>query len=206
MSEPVSAGNAHRSFGGLVIGRAPMCKNAKSTAFVVQPLKPRKTRRMKNSLCSYKSSLLCVFQAHSFCFTSGGLATVLHYLTIPPRWKVSTLDKTRVIVWIQDGVVEAYVAQRLRVHHLIIVRPHRRFLVTNSVEERGWSDWPESRFQEKTVSSRKRSYCSGMLSQPAYKGSFGWQLTPLSAAKQYETDFTISASNNVAHMFDHDCQ
>ena len=98
-----------------------------------------------------------MFCAHLFFFISAAFATVRHYLTIPPRRKLSTFDQTRVIAWIQDGVAKTEVARRLHVHLSIIVRLHHRFLDTNSVKEMAQSGGPrkatsrENRFTERQV-------------------------------------------------------
>ena len=70
-----------------------------------------------------------------FCFISADVATISPFLSIPPRRKLSTFNKTWAIAWMEDGIAKAEVAQRLGVHHSVIVRLHQRFRVTNSVEE-----------------------------------------------------------------------
>ncbi|KAK7090777.1 hypothetical protein V1264_010533 [Littorina saxatilis] len=55
---------------------------------------------------------------------------------MPPRRKLSDLDRGRAIRWLQDGVAARQVAQRLAVALSVIVRLKQRFHATGRVQER----------------------------------------------------------------------
>ncbi|KAK7115873.1 hypothetical protein V1264_001663 [Littorina saxatilis] len=55
---------------------------------------------------------------------------------MPPRRKLSDLDRGRAIGWLQDGVAARQVAQRLAVAPSVIIRLKQRFHATEIVQER----------------------------------------------------------------------
>ncbi|KAK7107340.1 hypothetical protein V1264_015283 [Littorina saxatilis] len=55
---------------------------------------------------------------------------------MPPRRKLSDLDRGRAIGWLQDGVAARQVAQRLAVAPSVIIRLKQRFHATGRVQER----------------------------------------------------------------------
>ncbi|KAK7091420.1 hypothetical protein V1264_009103 [Littorina saxatilis] len=55
---------------------------------------------------------------------------------MPPRRKLSDLDRGREIGWLQDGVAAMQVAQRLAVAPSVIIRLKQRFHATGRVQER----------------------------------------------------------------------
>ncbi|KAK7096067.1 hypothetical protein V1264_005413 [Littorina saxatilis] len=55
---------------------------------------------------------------------------------MPPRRKLSDLDRGRAIGWLQDGVAARQVAQRLAVAPSVIIRLTQRFHATGRVQER----------------------------------------------------------------------
>ncbi|KAK7100656.1 hypothetical protein V1264_023572 [Littorina saxatilis] len=61
---------------------------------------------------------------------------------MPPRRKLSDLDRGRAIGWIQDGVAARKVAQRLAVALSVIIRLKQRFQATGRVQERQRSGRP----------------------------------------------------------------
>ncbi|KAK7103622.1 hypothetical protein V1264_018488 [Littorina saxatilis] len=61
---------------------------------------------------------------------------------MPPRRKLSDLDRGRAIGWLQDGVVARQVAQRLAVAPSVIIRLKQRFQATGRVQERQRSGRP----------------------------------------------------------------
>ncbi|KAK7105775.1 hypothetical protein V1264_017110 [Littorina saxatilis] len=60
---------------------------------------------------------------------------------MPPRRKLSDLDRRRAIGWLQDGVAARQVAQRLAVAPSVIIRLKQRFQATGRVQERQRSQW-----------------------------------------------------------------
>ena len=129
-------GSVHEGLGDLVTARDKKCKVAVTVPVLQQACWRHKMWKMKNSFFPCKSSLSSEFYAPSLGFISAGLVTGSNLLTMSPRRKLSTFDKTRVIAWIQDGIAKAEVARRLGVHHSVIVRLTQRFRETNSIEER----------------------------------------------------------------------
>ncbi|KAK7108046.1 hypothetical protein V1264_015848 [Littorina saxatilis] len=61
---------------------------------------------------------------------------------MPPRRKLSDLDRGRAIGWLQDGVAARQVAQRLAVAPSVIIRLKQRFHATGRVQERHRSGRP----------------------------------------------------------------
>ncbi|KAK7097174.1 hypothetical protein V1264_004189 [Littorina saxatilis] len=61
---------------------------------------------------------------------------------MPPRKKLSDLDRGRAIGWLQDGVAARQVAQRLAVAPSVIIRLKQRFHATGRVQERQRSGRP----------------------------------------------------------------
>ncbi|KAK7097906.1 hypothetical protein V1264_004812 [Littorina saxatilis] len=61
---------------------------------------------------------------------------------MPPRRKLSDLDRGRAIGWLQDGVAARQVAQRLAVAPSVIIRLKQRFHATGRVQERQRSGRP----------------------------------------------------------------
>ncbi|KAK7115567.1 hypothetical protein V1264_001407 [Littorina saxatilis] len=61
---------------------------------------------------------------------------------MPPRRKLSDLDRGRAIGWLQDGVAARQVAQRLAVALSVIIRLKQRFHATGRVQERQRSGRP----------------------------------------------------------------
>ncbi|KAK7112332.1 hypothetical protein V1264_011803 [Littorina saxatilis] len=61
---------------------------------------------------------------------------------MPPRRKLSDLDRGRAIGWLQDGVAARQVAQRLAVAPSVIIRLKQRFHATGRVQERQGSGRP----------------------------------------------------------------
>ncbi|KAK7090668.1 hypothetical protein V1264_010430 [Littorina saxatilis] len=68
---------------------------------------------------------------------------------MPPRRKLSDLDRGRAIGWLQDGVAARQVAQRLAVAPSVIIRLKQRFHATGRVQERQRSGRPRSRHHTK---------------------------------------------------------
>ncbi|KAK7098606.1 hypothetical protein V1264_002863 [Littorina saxatilis] len=61
---------------------------------------------------------------------------------MPPRRKLSDLDRGRAIGWLQDGVAARQVAQRLAVAPSVIIRLKQRVQATGRVQERQRSGRP----------------------------------------------------------------
>ncbi|KAK7096213.1 hypothetical protein V1264_005533 [Littorina saxatilis] len=61
---------------------------------------------------------------------------------MPPRTKLTTLDRGRALGWLQDGVSGSEVSRRLGVSHSVIQRLHQRFQTTGSAVERPRSGRP----------------------------------------------------------------
>ena len=55
---------------------------------------------------------------------------------MPPRQRLSIVDRGRALAWIQTGTSIREVARRLSVHHSVIQRLYQRFHATGSVQER----------------------------------------------------------------------
>ncbi|KAK7099526.1 hypothetical protein V1264_003654 [Littorina saxatilis] len=66
---------------------------------------------------------------------------------MPPRRKLSDLDRGRAIGWLQDGVAARQVAQRLAVAPSVIIRLKQRFQATGRVQERQRSGRPRATTQ-----------------------------------------------------------
>lgn len=62
---------------------------------------------------------------------------------MPPRRKLSEMDRGRAIAWLQEGVVVREVAQRLGVSHSVIIRLRQRLQNTGRVQERPRSGRPK---------------------------------------------------------------
>lgn len=85
---------------------------------------------------------------------------------MPPRHRLSTLDRGRALGWLQDGTSGREVARRLGVSHSVIQRLQERFQATGSAEERPRSGRPRattqrddrylqlSALRDRTISSR----------------------------------------------------
>lgn len=63
---------------------------------------------------------------------------------MPPRRRMSEVDRGRAIAWLQDGIAVREVARRLEVSHSVIVRLQERFRTTGSVRERRRSGRPRA--------------------------------------------------------------
>ena len=61
---------------------------------------------------------------------------------MPPRTKLTTLDRGRALGWLQDGVSGREVSRRLGVSHSVIQRLQQRFQTTGSTDERPRTGWP----------------------------------------------------------------
>ena len=61
---------------------------------------------------------------------------------MPPRRKLSTLDRGRALGWLQDGISGREVARRLGVSKSVIQRLHQRYQATGRAEERPRSGRP----------------------------------------------------------------
>ncbi|KAK7105331.1 hypothetical protein V1264_016729 [Littorina saxatilis] len=61
---------------------------------------------------------------------------------MPPRRKLSDLDRGRATGWLQDGVAARQVAQRLAVALSVSIRLKQRFHVTGREQERQRSGRP----------------------------------------------------------------
>ena len=86
--------------------------------------------------------LLDITYAHPNVFISNSASEKTQCNSMPPRRKLSELDRGRAIGWLQDGVAVRQVAQRLGVSHSVIIRLRQRFQNTGRTQEQPRSGRP----------------------------------------------------------------
>ncbi|KAK7111161.1 hypothetical protein V1264_010844 [Littorina saxatilis] len=88
---------------------------------------------------------------------------------MPPRRKLSDLDRGRAIGWLQDGVAARQVAQRLAVAPSVIIRLKQRFHATGRVQERQRSGRPrvttqrEDRFIQRQAMQQRMATANNIM-------------------------------------------
>ena len=155
--------------------------------------------KIKNSFFLCKSSLSSEFYAPSFGFINAGLVTVSPLLTMPPRRKLSTFDKTRAIAWIQDGIAKAEVAQRLGVHHSVIDRLTQPFRETNSIEERPRSGRPRQTTPREDQFIKRQVLLQRDATSTSNQRQLRFATNTILSRQAIRTIFTTSASDHVVH-------
>ncbi|KAK7104876.1 hypothetical protein V1264_019523 [Littorina saxatilis] len=113
---------------------------------------------------------------------------------MPPRRKLSDLDKGRAIGWLQDGVVARQVAQRLAVAPSVIIRLKQRFQATGRVQEPdNVLVGPESPHKERIASFRGRPCNKEWLRQTTLGNAYKLPPTLLLVVRRSETAYTTLA-------------
>ena len=98
----------------------------------------------KKLSCTCKYCCLCVRYSHLLGFIRRYTTSFNPNLTMPPRRKLSDVDRGRALAWFQDGVSKREVSRRLQVSISVIVRLIQRFTATGRVQERPRSGRPRS--------------------------------------------------------------
>ncbi|KAK7112350.1 hypothetical protein V1264_011819 [Littorina saxatilis] len=113
---------------------------------------------------------------------------------MPPRRKLSDLDRGRAIGWLQDGVAARQVAQRLAVAPSVIIRLKQRFHATGRLCR---SDnvlvGPESPHKERIASFRGMPCNKDWLRQTTLGNTYKLPPTLLLVVRQSETAYTTLA-------------
>ncbi|KAK7112352.1 hypothetical protein V1264_011821 [Littorina saxatilis] len=112
---------------------------------------------------------------------------------MPPRRKLSDLDRGRAIGWLQDGFAARQVAQRLAVAPSVIIRLKQRFHATGRVQERHVLVGPESPHNERIASFRGRPCNKEWLRQTTLGNAYKLPPTLLLVVRRSETAYTTLA-------------
>ncbi|KAK7090348.1 hypothetical protein V1264_010157 [Littorina saxatilis] len=115
---------------------------------------------------------------------------------MPPRRKLSDLDRGRAIGCLQDGVAARQVAQRLAVVPSVIIRLKQRFHATRRVQERQRSGRPRvtTQREDRLIHSEAGRPCNKeWLRQTTLGNAYKLPPTLLLVVRRSETAYTTLA-------------